>query len=144
MGLWSANLAKLAAPLPELIDLPATEARMIMALRLAVAAHKHGVDARDALEKRLGGRLPMIRFLMIIETIGNAWPDPFQVGRCCCPHMMPDEILLLNMIRQVVHQNKPAFDALLCEMIDDCGRQRIFSDMEMFIGAYKPTYGIPG
>ena len=62
MGLWSANLAKLAAPLPELIDLPATEARMIMALRLAVAANKQGVDARDALEKRLGGRLPMIRF----------------------------------------------------------------------------------
>ena len=144
MGLWSANLAQLAAPLPDLMDLPATEARMLMALRLAVASHKQGIDARDALQKRLGGRLPMIRFLMIIETIGNAWPDPFQVGRCCCPHTMPDEILLLNMVRLVADQNRPAYDALLCEMIDDSGRQRIFSDIEMFVGAYLPSYSIRG
>lgn len=136
MGVWSTSLQKLLTPLPDLMSLASAEARIITGLRVAVMSQKAYRDARPFLRERLGSDLAVSRFLILIETIGGAWPDSVKIGRPCCPHTMPDEILLLNMLRHVVIGDRPGFDALTCEMIGDCGRERIYTDMGNFAAVY--------
>ncbi|MEP2101165.1 MAG: hypothetical protein ABJP02_07965 [Parasphingorhabdus sp.] len=141
MGLWSGklgpgNLAKLISPLPDLMSLGRAEAQIITALRVVVMSQKCYRDARPYLQERLGSELAVNRFLILVESIGAAWPESVKIGRACCPHTMPDEILLLNMLRCAVQGSRPSFDALICEMIDPCSRDRIYLDMTNFVAAY--------
>lgn len=141
MGLWSGklgsgNFAKLMAPLPDLMSLASAEARIVISLRVAVMSQKCYRDARPYLEDRLGSELAVSRFLIMVEAIGGAWPESVKIGRACCPHTMPDEILLLNMLRCAAQENRPAFDALICEMIAPCSRDRIYLDMSNFAAVY--------
>lgn len=136
MGIWSGNLAKLITPLPDLMSLTSAEARIIMALRVAVMSQKSYQDPRPYLQNRLGNNLSVSRFLILVEAIGGAWPESVMIGRACCPHTMPDEILLLSMLRYAAGGNRPAFDALICEMIDQGSRDRIYLDMVNFSVVY--------
>jgi len=136
MGIWSGNLAKLVTPLPDLMSLPSAEARIIMALRVAVMSQKCYRDARPYLEDRLGSERAVSRFLILVEAIGGAWPESVTIARACCPHTMPDEILLLQMLRHAVDRNRPSFDALICEMLDVSSRDRIYLDMVNFAAVY--------
>lgn len=136
MGVWSGSFGKLLTPLPDIMSLASAEARIIIGIRVAVASQKAFRDARPFLHERLGSDLAVSRFLIMIESIGGAWPEAVKIGRACCPHTMPDEILLLNMLRHVVEGDRPRFDALTCEMIGDCGRDRIYTDMENFAAVY--------
>tara|TARA_R110000772_G_scaffold74939_1_gene162990 strand:- start:8828 stop:9259 length:432 start_codon:yes stop_codon:yes gene_type:complete len=136
MGIWSGNLAKLVTPLPDLLSLAGAEARIITALRVAVMSQKCYRDARPYLQDRLGSDLAVSRFLILIEAIGGVWPESVKIGRACCPHTMPDEILLINMLRCVAQGDRPSFDRLICEMIDPCGCNRIYLDMANFVAAY--------
>ncbi|MEW4467634.1 hypothetical protein AB1K62_07375 [Parasphingorhabdus sp. JC815] len=142
MGVWSTNFQKLLTPMPDLMSLASAEAHIIIGLRVAVMSQKAYRDARPFLRERLGSDLAVSRFLVLVETIGGAWPESVKIGRACCPHTMPDEILLLNMLRHAAVGNRPGFDALTCEMIGDSARERIYMDMESFAAVYgKRTAG---
>ncbi|SIO17573.1 hypothetical protein SAMN02745824_3232 [Parasphingorhabdus marina DSM 22363] len=99
MKVWSAQIAQLGAPLPELLSLSGAEARIILALRHAVMCQKLQRDPAPVLKERLGTGLAVTRFLLVLETIGEAWPDNFHLGRNCCRHTTADEITLLQMVR---------------------------------------------
>ncbi len=131
-----AILEKLAIPMPDIRTLVALEARIIITLRLAVTAHKTNQDCRQRLDKWLGSSMATTRFLLIDETVGFAWPEAFRIGCPCSSQTTPDEILFLNMVRHVATGNRPAYDALLCEMIEDSARQRIFHDIRNFSRVY--------
>lgn len=131
-----AILEKLVVPMPDIRTLSGAEARIIIALRLAIIAHKTGQDCRERLDERLGSRKATTRLLLIVETVGFAWPDTFKIGRPCSPATTPDEILFLNMIRHAATGNRRAFDHLLCEMIDGCARNRIWYDTQNFTEIY--------
>lgn len=80
MGRWSGklesgNLSKWVTALPDLMSLPSAEARIIMSLRVAVMSQKCYRDSRSYLQDRLGGELAANRFLILVETIGEAWPE---------------------------------------------------------------------
>ncbi len=137
-NLRAGSLAKLLTPLPDLMSLAASEARIIMSLRVAVMSQKCYRDSRPYLQDRLGGELAANRFLILVEAIGEAWPESVKIARACCPHTMPDEMLLLNMLCCVRQECRPGFDALICEMIAPCGRDRIYTDMRNFASVYKP------
>jgi len=131
-----ALMDKLVVPMPDIRILAAAEARIIIALRLAIIAHKTDQDCRERLDEQLGGRQATTRLLIIAETVGFAWPEAFKLGCPCSPQTTPDEILFLNMIRHVASGNRAGYDALICEMIDDSARDRIYADMEYFVAAY--------
>ncbi|MEO9601552.1 hypothetical protein [Parasphingorhabdus sp.] len=129
-------LEKLMVPLPDIRTLPSVEARLIIAFRLAVVATKSEYDCKEYLSDRLGGELAANRILILAETIGFAWPEPFQIGRPCCSQTTPDEIWLMAAIRLAAGGNRPGFDMLSCEMIGDGERERIFNDLSNFVAAY--------
>lgn len=137
MGVWTASIAKLQARLPDLLSLSGAEARILLALRHAVVCHKLGRNPRPGLEEKLGSGLAATRFLIVIETVGSAWPESFHIGRTCCPCTTPDEILLLQMTRLGGTGDRPAFDRLIMEMIGDSERNRIFIDISNFASAYR-------
>ncbi|MEO0439829.1 MAG: hypothetical protein AAF067_03025 [Pseudomonadota bacterium] len=142
MKVWSAHFAKLGAPLPELLSLSGVEARIILALRHAIICQKLQRNPMAGLEERLGIRLAVTRFLIVLESVGNAWPDNFHLGRNCCRHTTADEITLLQMIRCCALGDRPAYDQLLCEMMDEDARNRVFIDISNFVSAYqRPTPG---
>ena len=134
-------LEKLALPLPDMKTLPSVEARLIIAFRLAVVASQHDFDCRDQLSERLGGDRAATWILIIAETVGLAWPEPFQIGRPCCSQTTPDEIWLIAAIRLAARENRPGFDALSCEMIGDDARERIYNDLRGFVAAYSGPRG---
>lgn len=134
-------LEKLLVPLPDIRTMPAVEARLIIAFRLAVAAYKNDYDCGEQLSDRLGGKLAATRILILAETIGFAWSEPFQIGRPCCAQVTPDEMWLVASIRLAAGGNRPAFDALTCEMIGDDERERIFTDLCNFVAAYAGPAG---
>lgn len=143
MGRWSGklesgNLSRWVTALPDLMSLPSAEARIITSLRVAVMSQKCYRDSRPYLQDRLGGEPAANRFLILIEAIGEAWPESVKIARACCPHTMPDEMLLLNMLCCARQECRPGFDALICEMIAPCGRDRIYTDMRNFASVYKP------
>lgn len=129
-------LEKFSLPLPDIRTMPAVEARLIIAFRLAVLALKNEYDGSEQLSDRLGGQLAATRILILAETIGFAWPEPFQIGRPCCSQTTPDEIWLAAAIRLAAGGNRPAFDLLSCEMIGDSERERIYIDLRNFVAAY--------
>ncbi len=134
-------LEKLALPLPDIRTLPSVEARLIIAFRLAVIANQNDYDCREQLSERLGGDRAATRLLMIAETIGFAWPEPFQIGRACCSQTTHDEIWLIAAIRLAAGENRPGFDMLSCEMIGDDGRERIYNDLRNFVATYSGARG---
>jgi hypothetical protein len=134
-------LEKLLLPLPDIRTLPSVEARLIIAFRLAVVASKHQYDCEENLADRLGGRRAATRLMILAETIGSAWPEPFQIGRPCCSQTTPDEIWLIAAIRLAAGANRPAFDSLSCEMIGDGERERIYNDLHNFVAVYTGSRG---
>ena len=137
MKVWSAQIAQLAAPLPELLSLSGAEARIILALRHAVMCQKLQRDPAPILKERLGTGLAVTRFLIVLETIGEAWPDNFHLGRNCCRHTTADEMTLLQMVRYCANGDRPAYDRLLCEMFGEDARDRVFIDIGNFISAFR-------
>lgn len=135
------TLEKLAMPLPDIRTLPSVEARLIIAFRLAVIASQHDYDCWDQLAQRLGGERAATRILIIAETIGFAWPEPFQIGRPCCSLTTPDEIWLIAAIRLAACENRPGFDSLSCEMIGGDARDRIYNDLRGFVATYAGSAG---
>ena len=134
-------LERLAMPLPDIRALPSVEARLIIAFRLAVAASQNDYDCRDQLSDRLGSNRAATRIMILAETIGFAWPEPFQIGRPCCSLTTLDEIWLIAAIRLAACENRPGFDALSCEMIGGDARERIYNDLRGFVAAYSGTRG---
>lgn len=130
-------MEKLSLPLPDIRTLPSVEARLIIAFRLAVIANRQDVDCWQQLSERLGGDRATTRILIVAETIGFAWPEPFQIGRPCCSQTTPDEIWLVTAMRLAAGENRPGFDALSCEMIGDGARERIYTDLCNFVAAYN-------
>tara|TARA_R110002110_G_scaffold542_6_gene2081 strand:+ start:2215 stop:2700 length:486 start_codon:yes stop_codon:yes gene_type:complete len=131
-----AILEKLLMPLPDIRTMPAVEARLIIAFRLAIIGIQNHYECTDHLSDRLGGRLAATRILILAETIGFAWSEPFQIGRPCCSRTTPDEIWLVAALRLAAGNNRPGFDSLSCEMLGDSERERIFNDLRNFIAAY--------
>ena len=103
-----AILEKLLMPLPDIRTMPAVEARLIIAFRLAIIGIQNHYECTDHLSDRLGGRLAATRILILAETIGFAWSEPFQIGRPCCSRTTPDEIWLVAALRLAAGNNRPA------------------------------------
>lgn len=136
-----AILEKLLMPLPDIRTMPAVEARLIIAFRLAIIGVQNDYDCAEHLSDRLGGKLAATRILILAETIGFAWAEPFQIGRPCCSRTTPDEIWLVAALRLAAGNNRPAFDSLSCEMLGDSERERIFTDLRNFVAAYNGSRG---
>ena len=117
-------------------DIPICEARLVMALRIAVVAESLGPDAPSLVAERLGGARQANDFSLVLAAMGEAWPEPFKVARPCCQKLSWDEQTCAVMFRYAALNDRARFDRLLAEMLDDDARNCIFAMMRQFAKSY--------
>lgn len=112
---------------PRLDAMPATEARLAMAVRLFVVMRTLNRDPTDIVAERLGSATVARRLALVMDQISAAWTEPFRVNPPCCPRLSHDEALLMDMIGHAAAHDRAGFDALLAEMIPADQRERLHS-----------------
>jgi hypothetical protein len=127
----------LISQMPDLRALPAAQARITIATRVAVVFSKLERDPRPELEQRLGSNEAAVRFLDLVEEIGSAWPEPVYVNAPCCPRLSYDEMMVLDLVTAAVQCRREAFDAFLRDMIPAPARDRLYAASQRFVEAYR-------
>lgn len=126
MGIWWQDM--LDRPM-DLGSASLMEAKLVVALRIAIFAHKSGADPAPHVAARLGS-IPLSNQLsLVLEAMGQAWPDPFSVSRPCCGRLSPDEVLFVGMVRSAMRGNRAAFDRQTREMLGEDARSLIYNLM---------------
>lgn len=127
----------LIVQMPDLRALPAAQARITIATRVAVVFSKLERDPRPELEQRLGTADAAVRFLDLVEEIGMAWPEPVYVNPPCCPRLSYDEMMVLDLVSAAVRSDRETFDAFLRDMIPAQLRRRLYAAFQRFVEAYR-------
>ncbi len=105
------------------------EAKLVVALRIAVFAHKSGADPAPHVAARLGSVSLSNQLSLVLEAMGQAWPDPFSVSRPCCGRLSPDETMFVGMLRSAMRGNRASFDRQTREMLGEDARSLIYNLM---------------
>lgn len=126
MGIWWQDLIDRPA---DLGSATVFEARLVVALRIAVFAHKTGADPAPHVAARLGSVPLSNQLSLVLEAMGQVWPEPFSVSRPCCGRLSPDEAMFVGMMRSAMRGNRAAFDRQTREMIAEDARTLIYNLM---------------
>jgi hypothetical protein len=118
-------LTTVFAPPPLLADLEMEEAAIVQATRQWVRARGSGCPLKAA-GGVLGSSSAAASLHLMLATMGAAWPEPFAVAPPCCARLTHDEATLVAMVLASRRHTRPVFDALLCEMLDQDARDRLF------------------
>lgn len=115
------------AALPRLDQIRPEQAALAAGVRLWVAARRSGQCPLRAAADRLGCGRAARGLHLLLETVELCWPDPFAVAPGGCGALTHDEATLLAMVMLAGAGRRRAFDGLLCEMLDDDSRERLFA-----------------
>jgi hypothetical protein len=126
MGYWWHDMLDQPA---ELGSASLVEAKLVVALRIAVFAHKSGNDPAPHVSARLGSVALSNQLSLVVEAMGQAWPEPFCVSRPCCGRLSPDETMFVGMVRSAMRGNRAAFDRQTSEMLAEDARTLIYNLM---------------
>lgn len=126
MGYWWHDMLDQPA---ELGSASLVEAKLVVALRIAVFAHKSGNDPAPHVSARLGSVALSNQLSLVVEAMGQAWPEPFCVSRPCCGRLSPDETMFVGMVRSGMRGNRAAFDRQTSEMLAEDARTLIYNLM---------------
>ena len=125
---------------PMAIDqLPPPAHRLLAAMRAAVAIHHSGQCPRPRLTAILGNDRAAATWIMLLNSVSAAWPEPMAVYPPCCRCMTHDEAVLIELVSHAAAFDRPAFDRLICEMIDDDGRELIYAAARRFVAGFAGT-----
>ena len=123
----SRMLAELFATPPAIADLVPEEAAIVRATRQWVMAQRRGRCPLEAAASHLGSVAAASALHILLASIGAAWPEPVAIAPPCCGTLTHDEATLVGMILAAHRHGRPVFDALLCEMLPEDARDRLFS-----------------
>lgn len=113
---------------PRLSDLTAGQAVVIRAVRQSIMAQRNRRTCPlQAAAAQLGSVRASHALHILLVSVGSAWPDPFAIAPPCCPGLTHDESTLLGMVVAARNHGRPVFDALLCEMLPEDARDRLFA-----------------
>lgn len=127
-------LASLFAPLPLIADLTPGQAAIVRATRHWVAAQRHKRCCPLSAAASHLGSLEAARSLhVLLASAGAAWPEPIAIAPPCCAALTHDEATLVGMVIAACRHGRPVFDALLCDMLDQDARDRLF-DTALILG----------
>lgn len=124
-------LATLFAAPPCLQALTPEQAAIIRASRHWVAAQRRtGPCALVAAASHLGSVSAAHALHRLLVNIGASWPEPVAIAPPCCSLLTHDEATMIGMIVAARDHGRPVFDALLCEMLGEDARDRLFAASE--------------
>lgn len=110
-----------------LLEMPAYDARYILAARCWCLLRKSAIDPHCRLLTYLHSERRVVRFSLFMETLMQIWPEPFALHRPCCATLSVDEMVLVQVLRWASVRNRPQFERLLYEMLSDDARDLLFA-----------------
>lgn len=110
-----------------LLEMPASDARYILAARSWCLLRKSAMDPHGRLLNYLHSEQRAVRFSLFMETMTQIWPDPFGLHRPCCATPSVDEMVMVQALRWASLRNRPQFERLLHEMLGDDARDILFA-----------------
>lgn len=117
-----------------LLEMPASDARYILAARSWCLFRKSAIDPHDRLLSYLHSERRALRFSLFMETMTQVWPEPFGLHRPCCATPSIDEMVMVQALRWAELRNRPQFERLLLEMLGDDARDMLFSQATALTG----------
>lgn len=123
-----AMVDQLFAPPPRLADLAPEQAALVSATRRWVMAQR--LERQCPLQAAAAqlGCLAAARALhLLLAQVGAAWPEPVAIAPPCCARLTHDEATLVGLVLAARDHGRPVFDALLCEMLGQDTRDRLFA-----------------
>ncbi len=121
-----------AVPMRNLMDMPKSEARLILAARSWLLSKGSREDPLPRMMAYHPSVTASIRFGVLMETVQQIWPQAFAINRPCCSIASLDEALFARMVQLGRIDARPAFDALLHEMICSDGRNLLYMRVRHF------------
>lgn len=112
---------------PSLLDIEARDARYILAARSWCIFRRSRQDPLPQIRNYLQSGAVAMRFALLMNAVNQVWPDPFAAHRPCCPVASVDEMLLARIITLAATHERPAFDALLEEMLSSEARDLLYA-----------------
>lgn len=110
-----------------LLEMPACDARYILAARSWCLLRKSAIDPHFRLLTYLNSERRVLRFSLFMETVTQIWPEPFALYRPCCAIPSVDEMVMVQTLRWASVRNRPQFERLLYEMLGDAARDLLFA-----------------
>ena len=112
---------------PRLDDLTPEQASLVRATRHWVTAQRiPGCCPLAAAASHLGGIEAARALHLLLASVGASWPEPIAIAPLCCARLTHDEMTMVGMVLAAQYHGRPAFDALLCEMLGQDARDRLF------------------
>ncbi|HNW17051.1 MAG TPA: hypothetical protein PKK17_00950 [Sphingorhabdus lacus] len=110
-----------------LLEMPACDARYILAARSWCLLRKAAMDPHSRLLTYLHSERRVVRFSLFMETVTQIWPEPFALHRPCCAMPSVDEMVMVQALRWASLRNRPQFERLLHEMLGDDARDLLYA-----------------
>lgn len=120
-----------------LMEIDSRDARLILAARSCLILRGSRQDPLPRLQHYLLSHIVATRFAVLMDVVQQIWPEPFGIHRPCCPNASLDEELLCRTVHLAVFNRRPAFDALLNEMLAIEARDLLYSAARNLYGAAK-------
>lgn len=118
--------------LPKMRQVPIEAAQAVLALRFCILCHRSDRDPLPELGRRWGNVQAAQRYQLVVEAVGQSWPEPFAVAPPCCPQLSFDEALLADMVVAVNCGNRDKFDRMTGEMLGADARALLYTALEIF------------
>lgn len=118
----------------KLLDISMKDARHILAARSWCILRRAGYNPVPRLRAYLQHDLVATRYALLMETVMQIWPYPFEVHCPCCLTASLDEALLTEAVRLAGLGARPEFDRLLREMLPSEARDIFFSHARLLYG----------
>ena len=109
-----------------LMEIDSRDARLILATRSCLILRRARQDPLPRLREYLLSHVVATRFAMLMDVVQQIWPEPFGIHRPCCPNASLDEALLSRAVHLAAFDQRPAFDALLYEMLGSEARDLLY------------------
>lgn len=131
-----ASLPAALTTVPAVGSLGPAQHRILVAGRAAVLIGQTGEDPIPRLYEVLGSARAGGALMIVLQTAGQAWPEPVRVCRPCCPALTHDEHCLLALVEAVATGNRAGFDAEVSDMIGPDARDCLHAAMVRFVSAF--------
>lgn len=117
-------------------DYHPADQRIILALRTAVLQTHCKQDPVESMGQILGSQKAAGALVHVLRIIGENWPEPVTVQPPCCQMVSMDEQLIVDLVASAIQDNRPGYDRLLCEMLDEDVRDHVYNAIQAFIRPY--------
>jgi hypothetical protein len=126
---------------PDVRCIAPVQARIVGAMRYTHVARQRGRFGDAGLVRYLGSTLAIRPFLVFIDEVGHAWPDPVCLNQPCQALLSYDEMLIVDLAAAAANGDRRAFDHFLEDMLSARWRDHLWHTARRFMRSMSVPAG---